>query len=216
MIWLHLLFTLAVNAIPAYGVFVLGWSVGVLLILFWFENMLGVALAALRLRLRAEKASEYLSSAMPGALAHGVFALALPFAFGQESPDNAALWLPRLDELRIGAALIALAMLLDLLLVLLGASGRSAEAAQAQADARYSRVIVLHLVIIFGAVAAAQFDSPYGMLAVMVALKTAVDVGTTWGQRPGANASPRSLARREAEAERNLTPDQRRARDRSR
>jgi hypothetical protein len=186
MIWLHLAFALAVNAIPAYGVFVLGWSVGVLLILFWFENVLGVALAALRLRLQRGDARAYLGNSVPVALAHGVFALLLPFAFAQRSAESEALWWPRLDAVLIGAALIALAMLLELLLALVGRASRRAAAAQAHADARHSRVVVLHLVIIFGAIAAAVSESPYGMLAVMVGLKAAVDVGSTWSRRAGA------------------------------
>lgn len=216
MIWLHLAFALAVNAIPAYGVFALGWSVGVLLILFWFENLLGVALAALRLRLSGGGGRAFLSNAMPAALAHGLFALLLPFASAQKSAAGAALWYPRLAELQVGAAFIALAMLLDLQFALLGRAGRDPVAAAAHAEARYSRVIVLHLVIIFGAITAAVFESPYAMLAVMIGFKTAVDSGTTWAQRAGGPARLRSLARLETEAERRLTPEPRRARDRGR
>jgi hypothetical protein len=248
--WLHLLFALAVNAIPAWGVFALGWSVGVLLILFWFENLLGVLLAALRLQLHQRKSGDpyygdrataprmtvngklvvfsshakgFLSTALPFALAHGIFAIVLPFAFAQDKGGvNAALWWPRWDDLKLGAALVAVALLLDLLVDLPGLARRSAASVKAQADARMGRVIALHVIIIFGALATAQFESPYGMLAVMLGLKTLVDAAASLAGRAVARPAvapapePGALARLEAEAERRLTPEQRALRDRNR
>ena len=249
--WLHLLFALAINAIPAWGVFALGWSVGVLLILFWFENLLGVLLAAMRLHLHqrrsgdphyaersaaprmivngrnvvfASHAKGFLSTALPFALAHGVFAIVLPFAFAQDKGGvDAALWWPRWDDLQLGAALVALALLLDLLVDLPGLGRRSAASVKAQADARMGRVIALHVIIIFGAIATAKFESPYGMLAVMLGLKTLVDAAASRAGRggatdapPAARPEPGALQRLEAEAERGLTAEQRAARDRSR
>lgn len=231
MAWLHLLFALLVNAIPAWGVFTLGWSVGVLLILFWFENLLGVLLSALRLRLHARgkgaassgRAGEFLSTALPFALAHGVFAILLPFAFAQEAgAARAALWAPRWEDLQVGAALVALTLLLDLAIDLPGLARRASAAVQAQAQARMARVLTLHVVLIFGAIAASKFESPYGMLAVMLGLKTLVDAASTRAGRghaaaaPPPPAAPSVLQQREAEAERGLTPEQRAARERSR
>jgi hypothetical protein len=221
MIWLNLLFALLVNAIPAWGVFTLGWSVGVLLILFWLENLIGVLLMALRLHLHqrvsqdpfyadreaapsmtvngkqvrfASHARGFLSMALPFALAHGVFALMLPFAFAQEGGGtNAALWTPRWDDLKFGAGLVGLALLLDLLVDLPGLARRPALVVKAQADSRMGRVIVLHIVIIVGALAASQFESPYGMLAVMLGLKTLVDAASVRAGR-GIDATTASAA----------------------
>lgn len=217
MAWLNLLFALLVNAIPAWGVFSLGWSVGVLLVLFWFENLAGVLLMALRLHLhqqcsedpyyRDRKAAPsmrvngrevrftshargFLSMALPFALAHGVFAWLLPVALAQENGGaNAALWGLRWAELRMGAALVVLALLLDLIVDLPGLARQPALRVKAQADARMGRVIVLHVVIIFGAIAASKFESPYGMLAVMIGLKTLVDVASVRAGR-GAGSLP--------------------------
>jgi hypothetical protein len=251
MAWLHLLFALLVNAIPAVGVFAFGWSVGVLLILFWVENLLGVLFAALRLHLHQRRSTDplyrdpnaapsmtvngkavrfsshargFLSMALPFALAHGVFAILLPFAFAQDKGGvNAALWTPRWDDLQIGAALIALTLLLDLLIDLPRLARQPAARVKAQADARMGRVIALHVVIIFGAIATAKFESPYGMLAVMLGLKTLVDLASVGAGRTrpaGAAAAVRhassALERLEAQAEARLTPEQRAQRDRSR
>jgi hypothetical protein len=250
MVWLHLLFALALNAIPAWGVFALGWSVGVLLILFWLENLAGVLLMALRLHLHQRRSGDpyytdrgaapsmtvngrqvrfdshakgFLSTALPFALAHGVFAILLPLAFAQQSDGaNAALWWPRAADLMLGAALVGVALLVDLLVDLPGLARRPAALLKAQADARMARVILLHVVIIFGAIAASKFESPYGMLAVMLGLKTLVDAASVGaGRRAGAQKkaqtfAPGALQRLDAEAERRLTPEQRAQRERSR
>lgn len=203
---LHVLLALIVNAIPAWGVFTQGWSVGTLLILFWWENLAGVLLMGLHLHLHQRcsgdpayddpkqmpemtvngkpvrfqrYASGYLSLALPFALVHGVFAFMLPFAFGQQA-DQAALWRPTWDALRMGGALVLLTLLLDLALDLPGLARRSFAAIKRRADSRFARVLVLHVVLIFGAMAAAKFDSPYGMLGVMIGLKTLVDVSMAW------------------------------------
>lgn len=250
MVWLHLLFALALNAIPAWGVFALGWSVGVLLILFWLENLAGVLLMALRLHLHQRRSADphyadheaaprmtvngrevrfsshakgFLSTALPFALAHGVFAIVLPLAFAQQGGGaDAALWWPRAADLMLGAGLVAAALLVDFLVDLPGLARRPAAVLKAQADARMARVIVLHVVIIFGAIAASKFKSPYGMLAVMLGLKTLADAASAGaGRRAGAQEKPETFApgtlqRLEAEAERRLTPEQRAQRDRSR
>jgi hypothetical protein len=252
MVWLHALFALLVNAIPAWGVFALGWSVGVLLILFWIENLVGVLFSALRLHLHQSRSPDphyrdarsaprmtvngksvrfdshargFLSMALPFALAHGLFAILLPFAFAQDRGGvNAALWTPRWDDLKLGAALVGLALLLDLLVDLPGLARRSAASVKAQADARMGRVILLHVVIIFGAIATAQFESPYGMLAVMLGLKTLVDLASVGAGRakktPASGEAgrhpPSTLERLEVQAESRLTPQQRAQRDRSR
>ena len=43
--------------------------------------------------------------------------------------------------------------------------------------AAYGRVVALHLTIIFGTIAAAFLGAPIGALLVLVALKTALDLG---------------------------------------
>jgi hypothetical protein len=252
MVWLHLLFALAVNAIPAWGVFALGWSVGVLLILFWLENLLGVLLMGLRLQLHQRRSDDplyrdrdaaprmtvngkevrfashargFLATALPFALAHGVFAIVLPLALAQqESGAAAALWSPRWPDLKMGAALVGLALLCDLLVDLPGLARRPAAALKAQSDARLLRVMLLHVVIIFGALASSLFDSPYGMLAVMLGLKTLVDAALVAAShaagRTGAGAAAvparSELQRLEAQAERRLSRKEREQRDRNR
>lgn len=79
----------------------------------------------------------FLSMALPFALAHGVFAIALPLVFAQQDGGaNAALWSPRWVDLKVGAGLLGLALLCNLLVDLPGLSRRPAAAVKAQADAR--------------------------------------------------------------------------------
>ena len=204
----HVLFALLVNAIPAYGVFALGWSVGTLLILFWLDNLLGVLAMGLRLALHQTRSGDpayddpkqwtemtvngksvrvkeqwkgYLMIALPFALAHGVFALMLPFAFSQQGGEDATLWRPTWDALKIGGGLIVATLVLDLLVDLPGLARPSFNQVKRAADSRFARVLVLHVVLIFGAMAVNLFDSPYGMLGVMIGLKALVDVGVSLG-----------------------------------
>lgn len=210
MILLHVLVALLVNAIPAWGVWAWGWSIGVLLILFWWENLVGVLLQALRIqrhqrdsgdktysdrtlrpkmivdgreRSCANHAQGYLATALPFALGHGAFAIVLPLLLADETSARAAMWYPEPRALAIGAALVTATLLFDLLLDLRGLARRSYASVKQAADARFVRVCVLHVVIILGVIAARGFDSAYGMLAVMIGLKTLVDVGAALAGR---------------------------------
>jgi Family of unknown function (DUF6498) len=54
---------------------------------------------------------------------------------------------------------------------------------QAEMNAPYSRVMILHLTILLGAFAAVMLGQSIGTLVVMVALKTAVDLGAHLAER---------------------------------
>ncbi|MCI1711032.1 MAG: DUF6498-containing protein [Chiayiivirga sp.] len=209
----RVLFALLVNAIPAWGVFTQGWSVGTLLILFWWENLLGVLLIGLHLHLHqprsadpayrdpalmrviningkdkrfAHHATGFLAMALPFAVVHGLFAILLPYLLGQRSGQG-ALWLPDSQALLTGAVMVLATLLLDFMLELPGLARRSFAVVKRRADSRMARVLILHLVLILGAFAAALFENPYGLLAVMILLKTAVDVAAACKAAPPAS-----------------------------
>src|SRR5437899_7172224 len=54
MRWLNLLFVLLVNAIPLYGVKVLGWSALTVVMLYWFENLLIAVFTCARIALHRQ------------------------------------------------------------------------------------------------------------------------------------------------------------------
>ena len=62
----------------------------------------------------------------------------------------------------------------------------------AQMAAPYGRVVILHLTIIFGAFVVAFVGAPIGALVILVALKTAFDLGLHLRERRTAGARPRS------------------------
>jgi len=53
---------------------------------------------------------------------------------------------------------------------------------RAYAQARLGRVLILHLTIIFGMWAVMLTESPFGLLFILIALKTLVDVGGALGR----------------------------------
>jgi hypothetical protein len=62
---------------------------------------------------------------------------------------------------------------------------------QAETNAPYTRVIVLHLTILLGAFAVAMIGAPIGALVVMVVLKTGVDLSAHLAERRRAAARER-------------------------
>ena len=63
-------------------------------------------------------------------------------------------------------------------------------------NAPYSRVMILHLTILLGAFAAVMLGQSIGTLVVMVALKTAVDLGAHLAERRRAAERATSAAAR--------------------
>jgi energy-converting hydrogenase Eha subunit C len=61
--------------------------------------------------------------------------------------------------------------------------------------APYTRVVILHLTIIFGAFAVALLGQPIGALVVMVLLKTGVDLAAHLGERARAASRLQALGR---------------------
>src|SRR5690348_9441181 len=104
MRWLNLLFVLLINAVPLVGVKMFGWSVGVVLMLYWVENLLTAVFTTARIALhraltrkrghwrtgtlgtkvnnkpsRSGLLGEYAVMAFVFTLAHGIFVIAIVF-----------------------------------------------------------------------------------------------------------------------------------------
>jgi hypothetical protein len=109
---LNLLFVLLINAVPLVGVKMFGWSVGVVLMLYWVENLLTAVFTTARIALHRaltrkrghwrggtlgtkvnNKPSgsgllgEYALMAFVFTLAHGIFVVAIVFIIGENKPD---------------------------------------------------------------------------------------------------------------------------------
>lgn len=203
MRWASVLFALLINAVPVYGVAVQGWSATTILVLYWIENLLTAIATCLRIAVHRSWTrkrghyhggqlgvtvggksarpirtflGEYATAAMIFTLAHGVFVVALPLILASNHPGDPR-WQISIPQLRVGVAAVASFLGLGLVADLPSLPTWSFARLRAYAQARLSRVLILHLTIIFGMFAIAMTESPYGLLFVLVGLKTLVDLG---------------------------------------
>ena len=203
MRWLNMLFVLLVNAVPLYGIKVLGWSIGTVLLLYWLENLLVAVFTTARIALHRaltrkrghfrggtlgskvnDKPSgsgllgEYALIAFVFTLAHGIFVVAIVFLFGENKPELAD-WKFSFEQFRYGALQMLAIMGVDFLIDALTLRSRSFAWIKAYVGQRTGRVLVLHLAIIFGMGAMAMTESPIAVLYVLIGLKTLWDLAAS-------------------------------------
>jgi hypothetical protein len=192
---------LLVNAVPLVGVLYFEWSAINVLVLYWFENVLIGFCTWIRLVMHrrwtrkrgywrrsnrlgiqindkpAEMGliGEYTSGTFGFTLAHGIFVGGIALLVHQNFPDQ-PMWQISWDQVLRGALVIAAFLGIELVVDLTRIRGASFAALRDYAQARMSRIIVLHLAIIFGMAAMAWSHSPMGVLYVLIALKTSADL----------------------------------------
>lgn len=204
------LMVLLVNAVPVVGVLYHGWSVASVLALYWFENLLVAVCTCIRIAVhrrltrkrghwrdsqlgvssngkpvRGGLLTEYATGAFVFTFAHGVFVAIIVFALGHEHADE-PMWRFSWQQVGYGALAVAAMLALDLAFDLATIRSRSYAWMQEQARRRMGRVVILHLVIIFGMAAVAMTGSPLGIIFLLVGLKTLTELGTAAaGERAG-------------------------------
>jgi hypothetical protein len=198
---LPLLQALAVNAIPAYGFWKLGWSPATAVALFWLENFLGSLLIALRMvlhrRLTHKKGyergqfgatytvndeertypsflSEFLSTSIAFNLTHGIFLAAVLFLMLPRSyPGSGVDFVALKRGFLAVAAILATGFAFDCV----GLSQRPFVWIKNLAQRSLGRTILIHLTIIFGMLALAKFEKPAGFFGVFLGFKLLFDLG---------------------------------------
>ncbi len=188
------------NAVPLIGVLFFGWSVWTILIVYWLENGIVGAFNVLKMA-RAEGgessgAAGWTINGRPAAgmakaalipffivhyglfwVVHGVFVLTLPLfasigSGGADIGPGPSLW----------TILFALVVLfvshgLSYLFNFIGSGEYRRVTPIGQMFAPYGRLVILHVTIIFGAILVALTGAPVVAVAVLVVLKTALDLG---------------------------------------
>ncbi len=138
---------------------------------------------------------EYVTTAGVFTAAHGVFLLVLLWAAGSgQVGGEAERWAVDPAQVRNGALALAAVLGGELLLDLPTLGDRPFAWVKARAEQVLGRVLVLHLVLIFGTFAMMRFQTPTAMLAVLVGLKAVIDVGRTLPQGRLPEHPPRWLA----------------------
>jgi hypothetical protein len=194
---LSVLAAIGFNLVPIIGVLFWGWSAFALIFLYWLENVVTGGRTLLSILLNGA-----LTKALPAALffalfftvhygifcyGHGVFVV-LMFGEGQGSFDLISTARTLLAEERgLGSGLLSIALFQLVLFVLFIARGDVLRTnARELMGAPYPRIIMLHVVIIFGGGLVMALGEPIAGVVLLALLKTAFDVMATTGWRPKA------------------------------
>ena len=194
--WINLLFVVLLNAIPLYGVRFHGWSGSTVVVLYWFENLLVAvftcALIALHRQLTRKRGhwrpgqlgtqvngkpstrgllGEYASLAFVFTAAHGIFVWFFVNAHFAEAAE-APFWEFSPEQATNGARAIAFTLATQFVLTAASVRARSFAWLKEYVQQRSSRVLVMHLTIIFGMFCMMLSHSALAVLYVLMALKT--------------------------------------------
>lgn len=177
---------------PLVGVLFLGWELGTIMVLFWAENVVIGVFAILRVALVARWAGLFLVPFFTFhygifTTVHGVFVFTL-FASDLGVADLTRVILPAVAALIVSHAVSFVTHFL------LGGE-RAAILARKEAPnslmfAPYRRIIVMHITILGGGFLIGYLGSPVWALALLVVLKTAMDLRAHVNERERAAAPP--------------------------
>jgi hypothetical protein len=163
---LRVLQALAINAVSVYGVFGAHWPVGTAIALYWCENVIRLLMLAAVLGAR-RSVPQTLGLAMVFNVVHAVFlAVILGALIPRAAPAEG------LERSSFTLGLIIAALLLLELLVWIFSKAALHDAARTY----FTRVVVVHLTIVFGMFGIVMFDRPQVLFAVFAAMKVLADV----------------------------------------
>jgi hypothetical protein len=194
------------NLIPLAGVLFLGWNVWAILLLYWMENgVVGVFNVLKILRAEGQEATDGSGPLVNGRAAssmskaalvpffvihygmfwvvHGIFVVTLPLfgMMGDLAGGDAEMpgVLEGVQPLAIGFALIALTVShgVSYRFNYIGRGEYRRATPSGQMFAPYGRLVVLHITIIFGALAISLTGAPAAAVVILVVLKIMLDLG---------------------------------------
>jgi len=188
------------NAIPLIGVLFFGWSVWTILIVYWLENGIVGAFNVMKIA-RAQGSDEgdagWTVNGRPAAamakaglipffimhyglfwVVHGVFVITLPLFAGLGPNGSDADMGPGPDIWSILLAVVALFIShgLSYLFNYIGSGEYLRASPVGQMFSVYGRLVVLHVTIIFGAIAISATGAPVTAIVILVVFKTALDL----------------------------------------
>ncbi len=190
------------NLLPLYGVFVLGWQVLPLLLLFWIENVIiGLLNAARILCVDPRDGASWIGKLFmvpffvfhygTFTAVHGVLIVAFFGGDSLASSQGAALGslfeaaMRKTAEFQLGWQVLAIGLshAFSFLWNYIG-RGEFRRASMGQLmHAPYGRVMVLHVVILLGGLAVQALNSPMWALLLLVVLKIALDLNAHLKER---------------------------------
>lgn len=181
---------IAANLVPVAGVLLWGWELLPVMLLFWAENLVVGLFNLLRMLTAAQGGTQrvilipfFIFHYGMFCFVHGIFVVAL---FGEAATTRLGLS-GFADFYVFSRLLIEYQLLLPLAALLishgfsyfvnyLGRGEYLKTDAHQQMFAPYGRVVVLHVLVLIGGFTVMALDSPMPMLALLVLLKTALDL----------------------------------------
>ncbi len=217
--WIHRAFILATSLVPLAGVMWFGWSASTLLLVFWSETLLAGTANVVRIGLhrrltrarghwhrqiddsskRKSKSettflAEYATILYVFTFAHGlflgIFLMILNQNWRGEGPSP---WQIDVASFRSGMLAVAGITAFELLYDLMSLGQKPFSWLKARMQVALGRVVILHLVVIFGAFLMMRYETPMSFLAILVGLKTLMDLGASAGPVETPTKAPRWL-----------------------
>ncbi|BBX67512.1 DUF6498-containing protein [Mycolicibacterium psychrotolerans] len=214
--FVHLATLLAVIAVPVVGWFTQNWSGATTLVVYWFETAAGCGFIAARILVhqrwsprrghfryappsenrRTTGASTFLTgfvvTSTAFTLVHGIFLAVIIVLLDRHAADSIAVigW----GDVRLGALCVLALLALDFVIDLLTLRGWPFSRLEQTAQRGLSRVIVVHLTLIFGMAGIAVTGASSSLFSVFVVLKTMAALSTVVPQWEPARP-PRWLSR---------------------
>lgn len=193
------------NLIPLIGVLFFGWSVWNILVIYWLENGIVGLINVLKMSVatgdEVTPGVTFMVNGRPATSAtkmglipffivhygifwfvHGIFVLTLPAFFSLMSDDGMTLDLGPVVFAALG---LAISHGLSFWWNFLHGGEYRRTTAAALMFAPYKRLVALHITIIFGAFAVMFTGAPAAAVAVLVAIKTAIDLGLHLAEHRG-------------------------------
>ena len=216
---IHLLALLAVNAIPAAGWFIEGWSAGTTLVVYWFENVAVCLFVAARIiatrrasprrghfKYQAPKSagrssqtsflSGFLVTSLVFSAAHGVFLGLILFMLAHNGQDHLAgvAW----HQVRNGCIGVLVILAIEFAVDLPALRRWTFWQVEQIANRSLGRVVVVHLTLVLGMFGAVMTDASalFGVFIVLKTLNALSMALPQWEPR----TAPRWLSRKFADA----------------
>ena len=182
---------LAANLVPLYGVFLKGWKVFPVLLLFWIENVLvGIFNVFKMLMASPAKPANWIAKVFMipffcvhyggFTLVHGIFVFGLfggYFTSGAGFPDESSLFQAVRDYQLVWAILALLLSHAVSFIVNFIGNGEYKKATPMELMGQpYSRVVILHVTILFGGFVVMLLGSPMLALLILILIKTFIDI----------------------------------------
>jgi hypothetical protein len=197
---LRILFTLLANAVPLVGIAYLHWSATAVVVLYWYETLLGFLLTSARIALhrkltrkrghwRIPMLRDHLLAALVVVPALGVFVAVFVFMASEMAGVSAAF---SLRDFEHGALSLSLVMAIEFVSDALLMRARSFGWMRAYTERRGGSLLVMFFVVLLGLPALHWTRSPFAVVYVMMALKILWDVfsATSLSQHGGLAAQP--------------------------